>query len=333
MPSAPFVVPPLLLIVTLVVSAVAKLRDPRDTSSVFLQLRLPRVLLRLRVPRLLPYGELVLAALLLLAPGAWYVVAATATLLLFVAYFLVILRAVRLPYPVRCGCFGRLGLGEVTRRTLARNGVLLALALVTWVDAWRTEGVARRLGGLGGWAWALAATAVVAAAALTFVARARSRTTPPEDDADPTGYRPAPAPHGLLHGPEGPVPVRDLTDVAARFLVFGDPASDPGLLARASTWDARLAPGPGARRTRTASGDRTRAGRPRAGRPWGRLPEPAGGCLAGGRPARHGPDAGRRTRRRRRRGREPRRGRGGRARGGSTAGVGNREPDGAVRSA
>ena len=83
---------------------------------------------RLRVPRLLPYGELVLAAFLLLSPGGWYVVATTATLLLFAAYFLVILRAVRLPYPVSCSCFGRLGLGEVTGWTLARNGVLLALA-------------------------------------------------------------------------------------------------------------------------------------------------------------------------------------------------------------
>jgi hypothetical protein len=238
-PSAPFVVPPLLLIMTLVVSAVAKIRDPRDTSSVFLQLGLPRVLLRLRVPRLLPYGELVLAGFLLLASGAWYVVATTMTLLLFVAYFLVILRAVRLPYPVRCSCFGRLGLGEVTGWTLARNAVLLALALVTWVDSWRGDGVAQRLGDLGGWAWALAGVAL-AAAAPAFVARARTRTTPPDADGD--AYQPAPAPHGMLHGPDGPVPVRDLTDVAARFLVFGDPERDPGLTERASAWAARLAP-------------------------------------------------------------------------------------------
>jgi hypothetical protein len=240
-PSAPFVVPPLLLIVTLVVSAVAKIRDPRDTSSVFLQLGLPRVLLRLRVPRLLPYGELVLAAFLLLASGAWYAVATTATLLLFVGYFLVILRAVRLPYPVSCSCFGRLGLGEVTGWTLARNGALLALALVTWVASWRGEEVAQRLGDLGGWARALVAVAVVAAA-LAFVARARTRTTRPGAEGDQTAYRPAPAPHGLLHGPDGPVPVRDLTVVAARFLVFGDPERDPVLVSRASGWAARLAP-------------------------------------------------------------------------------------------
>ncbi len=240
MPSAPLVVPPLLLIATLVVSAVAKLRDPRDTSSVFVQLRLPRLLLRLRVPRLLPYGELVLAVFLLLASGAWYVIAATVSVLLFAAYFLVILRAVRLPYPVSCSCFGRLGLGEVTGWTLARNGVLLALALLTWVDSWDGKGVADRLGDLGGWAWAAAGLAL-AAAAVAFVARVRRRGTPP-DWLDPTGHLAAPAPHGMLHGTDGPVPVRDLTDVAARLLVFGDPERDAHLVARASSWALRLAP-------------------------------------------------------------------------------------------
>lgn len=238
-PSAPLVVPPLLLIATLVVSAVAKIRDPRDTSSVFLQLRLPRLLLRLRVPRLLPYVELVLAGFLLLASGAWYALATTATLLLFGAYFLVVLRAVRLPYPVSCSCFGRLGLGEVTGWTLARNGVLLALALVTWVDSWGGEGVAQRLGDLGRWAWVVAGLAVVGAT-VAFAARVRGRGTPTED---PTASQPAaPAPHGTLDGPDGPIPVRDLTDVAARLLVFGDPEHDPDLVGRASSWALRLAP-------------------------------------------------------------------------------------------
>jgi hypothetical protein len=239
-PSAPLVVPPLLLIATLVVSAVAKLRDPADTASVFVRLRLPRALLRLRVPRLLPYGELLLAASLLLASGAWYACATTVSLLLFVAYFLVILRAVRLPYPVSCRCFGRLGLGEVTRWTLARNGVLLALALVTWVDSWDGEGVAERLGDLGGWAWATAGL-LVTAAVVAFVARGRDRGTA-VDGLDPTAYLAAPAPHGMLDGPDGPVPVRDLTDTAPRLLVFGDPEHDRDLVERASSWADRLAP-------------------------------------------------------------------------------------------
>jgi hypothetical protein len=89
-PSAPFVVPPLLLVAVLAVSAVAKLRDPRDTRSVFDQLRIPRFLTRLRAPLLLPYGELVVAAGLMVLPGGWYVVAATLALLLFTGYVVVV---------------------------------------------------------------------------------------------------------------------------------------------------------------------------------------------------------------------------------------------------
>jgi Methylamine utilisation protein MauE len=238
-PSAPYVVPPLLLTATLVVSAVAKLRDPRDASSVFLQLRLPRVLLRLRAPRLLPYGELVLAAFLVVAPGGWYVVAATATLLLFLAYFLVILRAVRLPYPVSCSCFGRLGLGEVTRWTLARNGVLLALALVTWADSWRGAGVAQRLSDLGGGAWWVAGAAL-AAVAVAFLARVHGRRAPA--DLDPDAYRPVPTPDGVLHGPDGSVRMWELSDVAARLLVFCDPVRDAAIALQAASWADLLAP-------------------------------------------------------------------------------------------
>jgi hypothetical protein len=238
-PSAPYVVPPLLLIATLLASAVAKVRDPRDTSSVFLQLGLPRVLLRLRAPRLLPYGELALAAFLLLAPDSWYVAAASTTLLLFVAYFLVILRAVRLPYPVSCSCFGRLGLGEVTRWTLVRNGVLLALALVTWADSWRGDGVGQRLGDLGGVAWWLTGLAL-AAVAVAFVVRLERPTAP--EAPDPAAYRPVPFPDGVLHGPDGPVPVWQLSDARARFLVFCDPVRDPDLADLATSWAALLAP-------------------------------------------------------------------------------------------
>lgn len=245
-PSAPFVVPPLLLIAILLVSAGAKLRDPRDTSSVFLQLGLPEVLLRLHAPRLLPSGELALAAFLLLAPDGWYVVAATGTLLLFLAYFLVILRAVRLPYGITCGCFGRLGLGLVTRWTLVRNGVLLAVAVITWADSWRRDGVLQRLLHLGDQAWWLAGV-LLTALVVGFVVREEHPTSLPEAqdlEPDPFAYQPSPIPYGVLHGPEGTVSVWQLSDAAARLLVFcdpGDPAS-ADVLRRVPGWAARLVP-------------------------------------------------------------------------------------------
>jgi hypothetical protein len=243
-PSALYVVPPLLLIAVLVVSAVAKLLDPRDTSSVFRQLGLPHLLLRLRAPRLLPYGELGLAALLALAPGRWYVVAASATLLLFALYLGVIMRALRLPYPVTCPCFGRLGLGEVTRRTLARNGVLVVLALVTWGDSWRGHGVWQRLGDLDGWAWWLALPLATVVPVVVLVALRSGLRRPPseETDTDPLAYRPVPTPNAVLHGPTGAIPVWRLSDSAARLLVFCEPGRDDDVIEQSRSWATRLAP-------------------------------------------------------------------------------------------
>ena len=249
MPSAPFVVPPLLLVVVLLVSAVAKIRDPRDTSSVFVQLELPPVLNHLHVPRLLPYGELVLAALLFLAPGGWYAVAATLALALFIAYLVVIARALRLPYPVVCGCFGRLGLGEVTSRTLVRNGVLVAVAVVTWADSWRGDGVLQRLQGLGDAWWWLAAVAL-AMLTTAVVVREEPRSSyvpqvgvaiPP---AEPGGYVARPTPYAVLEGPDGLASVWQLSDAAARMLVFADPAdpSAAALLAKVPAWVEQMAP-------------------------------------------------------------------------------------------
>jgi hypothetical protein len=250
-PSAPYVVPPLLLILVLLVSAAAKVREPHDTSSVFRQLELPPVLNRLHVPRLLPYGELVVAAALFAAPDGWYLVAATVTLLLFVAYLVVIARALRLPWPVQCGCFGRLGLGEVTGHTLVRNAVLVAVALVTWADAWRGDGVLQRLDHLGDDWWWLAGVAL-AVVTTGFVVRGDPRSQ--EDHvpdtgvripaSEPGGYVARPTPYAVLDGPDGLGSVWQLSDTAARLLVFCDPG-DPtarDLLGRLPGWADRLAP-------------------------------------------------------------------------------------------
>jgi hypothetical protein len=242
-PSAPFVVPPLLLIAILLVSAVAKLRDPRDTASVFTKMELPPFLTRFKAPEILPYGELAVGALLVVAPGGWYVVSATLTLLLFLAYVVVVARALRFPYAVMCGCFGRLGLGWITRQTLVRNLVLLAIALVTWVDSWRGEGVLERLRDLGdGWWWlAGVALAIVTTTLVVRESRPPWYSRPPESSDE---YQAHPVPYAVLDGPEGPGPVWRLTDTAARLLVFyrlADPTA--GLLFdRLAAWQERLAP-------------------------------------------------------------------------------------------
>jgi hypothetical protein len=244
-PSAPFVVPPLLLVAVLLVSAVAKLRDPHDTASVFDKLQLPRLLTTLRGPVLLPYGELAVAAALLLLPGGWYVAAATLALLLFTAYVVVVARALGFGYPLLCGCFGQLGLGWITRQTLVRNVVLLAVAVVTFVDSWRGDGVLQRLVGLGDQAWWLAGVALAVVTTALVVREGKPpRYVPPEEYADT--YVAQPIPYTVLDGPGGPGSVWALSDSAARLLVFADlsgGAAEAGeVVARLPGWAEALAP-------------------------------------------------------------------------------------------
>jgi hypothetical protein len=241
-PSAPFVVPPLLLIAVLVVSGVAKLRDPRDTWSVFDKLRLPRVLSTLKTPVVLPYGELALAAMLLFLPDGWYVVAATLALLLFAAYLVVVVRALGFGYPLLCGCFGELGLGWITRQTAVRNAILLAVAGVTWLDAWRGDGVYERLRDLGDDGWWLAG---VALAMLVTAFVVREGELPPYVAPDEgEGYVARPTPYAVLDGPEGPGATWRLSDTAARLLVFWDPTDlHTALVAdRVPAWQQLLGP-------------------------------------------------------------------------------------------
>lgn len=241
-------VPPLLLSLILLVSAGAKIRTPHDTGSVFKQLQLPDVLIKLRGYYLLPYAELVLVALLLLAPDTWYLVAATLVLLLFAAYLVVVARALRFPYAVRCGCFGRLGLGEVTERTLVRNLVLFAIALVTWADAWRREGVLQRINDADdGWWWVAGVLLAVATTALVVWDGRAPAYVPPAGvqlPPDPDGYLTMPTPYVVLDGPAGLVSAWQLSDTAARMLVFLEP-TDPAaadLMSRLGGWAERLAP-------------------------------------------------------------------------------------------
>lgn len=242
-PSAPFVVPPLLLIVVLVVSAVAKLRDPRDTGMVFHKLRLPRFLTTIKAPKLLPWGELAVAAGLLLLPGEWYVVTASAALLLFVAYLVVVVRALGFGYPLMCGCFGQLGLGWITRQTAIRNGVLVAVAAVTWLDSWRGGCVLERLRDLGdGWWW-LAAVALAMVTTFFVVRESEPPAFLPPEEGD-EDYVARPVPYSVLEGPDGLASVWALGDSAARMLVFWDPAQEDSaaIVDRLPAWKSLLAP-------------------------------------------------------------------------------------------
>jgi hypothetical protein len=221
-PSTPFVVPPLLLVAVLVLSGVAKLRVPDDTVSVFRKLQLPAFLERMQAPRLLPFGELVLAAMLLVLPGGWYVVATTFALVLFALYLVVVARALGFGHPIVCGCFGRLGLGWITRQTVVRNSLLLAVAAITWVDSWRRDGVLQRVTDAGSDRWWLAAVALAMVTTALVVREGRQPSMPPPPEEE---YLARPIPYVVLDGPDGPGALWRLSDVAARLLVFWDPTA------------------------------------------------------------------------------------------------------------
>lgn len=136
MPVPVGVISPLVLAGVLVVSALAKLPHPDETRSAIVALRLPPVLDRAWVGRSLPVAELVVAAGVV-AP--WVGVsryAAWAALGLFVAYLVIIGRALRIHPRPTCACFGRIGPSRVDRWTLLRNVILVTLAALT---VWFTQ--------------------------------------------------------------------------------------------------------------------------------------------------------------------------------------------------
>ena len=222
-------VPALLLATVLVVSGVAKVRAPEDTADAFVSLRLPGVLVRAGVPRLLPWGELALAALLVSAPRPLYAVATAAVLALFAAYLVVVGRAVRFPEPVSCACFGRLGLGTLTRVTVVRNLVLVLLATTALVDAVLHRGVAQRVAGFAGadWVWLTMVASAAVVAGLVVHGTAGPEWGPAatgRPGADTQDYLRVPIPFADLVDADGQrVTLRTLASTQARLLLFLNP--------------------------------------------------------------------------------------------------------------
>lgn len=122
--------------VILAVSAVAKFRAPQETRDAFVALRLPEWLRRSPAPALLPWAELVLAVALFIGIGWLLIVASVLSVALFAAYAVIIGRALNFDEPVRCACFGKLGSGDVSNRTFARNVLLFLTAVLGLVGAW-----------------------------------------------------------------------------------------------------------------------------------------------------------------------------------------------------
>lgn len=197
--AAPLVLPALLLALTLAVSGALKLRDPVTTADAFVALRLPARLRAAPIPVLLPYAELLLALGLLLVPSPGYIGVTIVAAVLFVAYLVVVARALGFDEPVECGCFGRLGLGEIDRRTVIRNALLAALAVVALADGLAGHSVIHRLVSFDAtqWLWLLG---VGVAVGLTWLVVGRPAERPAMDPPvdEPLDYVRRPIPYGAL---------------------------------------------------------------------------------------------------------------------------------------
>lgn len=241
----------LTLVAVLATSGVAKLRDRVATRDAFTALRVPAVVPADAGAAALPWLEIGLGALLLLAPAGWLVPVAGLTLALMLAYTVLIARALGFDEPVTCSCFGSIGRHDVDRTTLARNVLLSALAAVAlWVavDGGSVPGAVTDLDSAG-W-YALAAAAVAAAVAVLVTGGVTGGGGSPHRPADEEllDYDRQAIPFGALTLTSGgPTTLSELSRTQARLLVVLNPGCGPCVRTaeRLDAWAAQLGPAVG----------------------------------------------------------------------------------------
>lgn len=170
----------------MLLSGAAKLRSREDVGAVFTRLKVPRALAAPWLARAFPWLELLLGLALLLPFPALRPLVGAAAVALFTAFLVLVVRAK--DDGVSCGCFGEASAAPISRWTIVRNVLFLALAVLALVEgivsflthdavAW----VPLTAFGSGAWAWALLVALLLAAAA--FLAGRESVS--PADDPDP----------------------------------------------------------------------------------------------------------------------------------------------------
>ncbi|NLH69205.1 MAG: hypothetical protein GX454_03345 [Brooklawnia sp.] len=201
----------------LVWSGVAKVRQPEAMASAMGDLRVPGALASKPVQLAIPWVEIGLALLLLVTGGIWQSLAWIATLLLFVAYLVLIAAALGRQERVSCNCFGAASSAPVSRGTLARNILLVIGAAIGLVASllnpsplvltlfrldWRGWFGLLALAVVGGLAWLLSREGAVdvsdgSAAPVT------PAVTELDSDAEPLDYLRTPIPNAVLEREPG----------------------------------------------------------------------------------------------------------------------------------
>lgn len=236
---------PVTLVLVLVISAIAKAQAPASTASSVRLLRLPGFLDPERVGRSLPAAEIVLA-LAMLSP--WLPLArlaAVAALGLFLAYWVIIARAMTFDPRPGCGCFGQIGDQRVTWKTVIRNTLLVAGAgAFVWMTWTQDSTVWSVFSGVTDRELAILASAAYLAVMLWFIIapanygepwwrkvlpgkqQAHSHDHPQEVtsaqvEADEQDYVRLPIPDAIVLDPErNPVTLRELAMLEPALLVF-----------------------------------------------------------------------------------------------------------------
>lgn len=224
----------------MLLSGGAKLRSREDVGAVFTRLKVPRPLAAPWLARAFPWLELLLGAALLLPFPALRPLVGAAAVALFTAFLVLVVRAK--DDGVSCGCFGEASAAPISRWTIVRNVLFLALAtmaLVEGIASLRAHDAVAWLPltafGSGAWAWALLVALILAAAAF-LVGR---ESVPPADgaEASPAGSVPAEPEGG--DGPERhPIPAAVVAS-GSSFRTLHD------LVAEGAVVALRLSPGCG----------------------------------------------------------------------------------------
>ncbi|AND15519.1 MauE/DoxX family redox-associated membrane protein [Rathayibacter tritici] len=156
----------------LVISGALKLGRTAEFRASLAALGVPLVLRRRRwFATAFPVVEIVLGAAVVLSPAPLHRAALVPVVLLDIVFLVVAVRAVRAREDVDCECFGGLGSARMTGRTVARNAVLLVLALAGVLGGLAPSAL---LAGGGGVA-AVAASGLAAALAAVSLVLVRDR--------------------------------------------------------------------------------------------------------------------------------------------------------------
>ncbi|MCV7513057.1 hypothetical protein M3D98_001735 [Micrococcus luteus] len=181
---------------TMFLSGGAKVRAREDMWAVFTRLKVPRALAAPWLARAFPWLELLLGAALLSPFPALRLFAGAAAVALFTAFLVLVVRAQ--DDGVSCGCFGEASAAPISRTTVVRNVVFLALAVLALAEGivslavhgagldWQPLAAF----GAGAWAWALLVSVLLATAAF-LAGRESVPATPDVASATPTPEAPA----------------------------------------------------------------------------------------------------------------------------------------------